>query len=53
MITKAQRKKLEELIEDLVGAEIENSKGRDWCTMETLVLAERELSDFLAGITDA
>jgi hypothetical protein len=52
MITVEQREKLEALIEDLVIAEIENSKGSSWYSREQILLAERALSNAFDGITE-
>lgn len=52
MITVAQREKLEALIEDLVGAEIENNKGSDWHSREMVLLAERAIRIELDSITE-
>lgn len=53
MITKAQREKLESLIEDLVIAEIDNSKSSTWHSKEQIILAERALSNAFDRITEA
>lgn len=52
MITKAQREKLEALIEDLVIAEIDNSKSSTWYSREQIMLAERALSEAFDRITE-
>jgi len=52
MITKAQREKLEALIEDLVCAEIDNSKNSTWYSQEQIMLAERALSNAFDRITE-
>ena len=52
MITKEQREKLEALIEDLVIAEIDNSKNSTWHSNEQIMLAERAMAKTLDSLTE-
>lgn len=52
MITIEQREKLEALVEDLVIAEIDNSKNSTRYSKEQIMIAERALSNAFDLITE-